>query len=55
MMDKDKSAILESVREKVGNNIKFPSQIDFTQKGHYCPRYSFNISKSNNLIVTHQN
>ena len=22
---------------------------------HYCPRDSFNISKSNNLIVTHQN
>ena len=23
--------------------------------GHYCPRNSFNISKSNKLIVTHQN
>ena len=22
---------------------------------HYCPRNSFNISKSNKLIVTHQN
>ena len=22
---------------------------------HYCPRKSFNISKSNKLIVTHQN
>lgn len=24
-------------------------------KNHYCPRKSFNISKSNKLIVTHQN
>ena len=25
------------------------------EKNHYCPRNSFNISKSNKLIVTHQN
>ena len=24
-------------------------------ENHYCPRNSFNISKSNKLIVTHQN
>ena len=29
---------------------------DYRDKGiHYCPRKSFNISKSNKLIVTHQN
>jgi len=25
------------------------------KQNHYCPRNSFNISKSNKLIVTHQN
>lgn len=25
------------------------------KENHYCPRYSFNISKSNKLLVTHQN
>ena len=30
-------------------------QINEYIKEHYCPRDSFNISKSNNLIVTHQN
>ena len=27
----------------------------FIIANHYCPRNSFNISKSNKLIVTHQN
>lgn len=28
---------------------------DYYIDKHYCPRNSFNISKSNKLIVTHQN
>lgn len=34
----------------------YPCMTDFLYKmNHYCPRKTINISKSNNLIVTHQN
>ena len=39
--EKDMSVVMEYI---IANN-----------QYHYCPRDSFNISKSNNLIVTHQN
>ena len=41
---------------RVGRNYIINSQYIFSiNTNHYCPRDSFNISKSNNLIVTHQN
>ena len=47
-------------------NVELPAMVKINRHGidgqrvkikseHYCPRNSFNISKSNKLIVTHQN
>ena len=41
----DEKANLNKEQDKISKNISF----------HCCPRKSVNISKSNNLIVTHQN
>ena len=41
-----------------GSYIEMAKEEDYSDENidkHYCPRNSFNISKSNKLIVTHQN
>lgn len=46
-----------SLKGQITNLVFLPSQRGLEHKDiyHYCPRNSFNISKSNKLIVTHQN
>lgn len=39
---------------KIEDNLPRLGHVEF-YVNHYCPRNSFNISKSNKLIVTHQN
>ena len=62
LMNLNKGGILtfEMVRQCIMGEEVVLSKEDITQSQsfisiHYCPRRSFNISKSNKLIVTHQN
>lgn len=42
-------------RSSSHRKVHYSAQSKANKHKHYCPRNSFNISKSNKLIVTHQN